>query len=116
MNFADAMKAHSDWKMKLSVYLAKPDGSIKAADVAVDNKCALGQWIHGEGKKHAALPEFALLKKEHARFHVAAADVVRKADSGQDTSQEIALGGNSAFAAASSAVVGAILTMKAKAG
>jgi hypothetical protein len=51
MDFDEAIKAHSAWKFKLSGYLRKPDGSIKSADVVVDNKCALGQWIYGEGQK-----------------------------------------------------------------
>jgi hypothetical protein len=33
MDYAEAIKAHSDWKMKLKVYLAKPDHSLKVAEV-----------------------------------------------------------------------------------
>jgi Chemoreceptor zinc-binding domain len=116
MNFDEAIKAHSSWKMKLSAYLRKPDGSLKAADVEVDNKCDLGKWIHGEGAKHSTLAEFGALKTEHAKFHKAAADVVKKADSGQSVSEDIAIGGSSPFAQASSAVVTAIMTMKKKIG
>lgn len=112
MNFDEAIGAHSAWKVKLSMYLAKPDGSIKAAEVEKDNACKLGIWIHGEGSQHAALPEFTSLKSEHARFHKAAAAVVRKADSGQKVSEDIALGGDSDFSAASSAVVRAIMNLR----
>lgn len=115
MNFDEAIKAHSDWKMKLSAYLRKPDGSVKPEVVGVDNKCALGQWIYGEGAKHSALPEFTTLKTEHARFHKACSEVVKKADSGQNTSEETALGGKSEFAMASMKVVSAIMAMKMKA-
>lgn len=115
MNFDEAIAAHGAWKMKLSAYLKKPDGSIKAADIQVDNKCILGQWIHGDGAKHKALPEYEVLKKEHARFHKAAAEVVKKADSGQSTAEETALGAKSEFGAASVAVVTAIMAMKKKA-
>jgi hypothetical protein len=115
MNFDEAVSAHSAWKMKLAMYLRKPDGSIKATDVAADNKCVLGQWIYGDGKKFAALPEFAALKSAHTKFHTCAADVVRKADSGQNVSEEIALGGASEFSRNSSDVVKAIIGMKSKA-
>lgn len=115
MDFDEAIKAHSVWKMKLAAYLQKPDGSLKASEIEVDNKCALGQWIHGEGKKWQAIPEYAALKADHARFHRAAAEVVRKADSGQNTSEDIALGGKSEFAQASTAVVTAIMTLRKKA-
>ena len=114
MNFDDAIKAHSAWKMKLAGYLRNPDGSIKASDVQMDNRCDLGKWIYGEGAKFASIPEHATLKKEHSRFHRAAAEVVKKADSGQSVSEEIALGGKSEFSGASSAVVSAIMTMKTK--
>ena len=86
MDFDEAIRAHSAWKLKLSAYLRNPDGSLKASEIQADNKCALGQWIYGEGAKHSSHAEFTTLKAEHQRFHKAAAQVVQKADSGQDTS------------------------------
>lgn len=115
MNFDDAIKAHAAWKLKLSGYLSKPDGSIKATEVELDNRCDLGKWIYGDGKKHASLAEYSTLKSEHAVFHKAAAEVVRKADAGQNTSEEVALGGASPFSKASQAVVAAIMAIKSKA-
>lgn len=116
MNFDDAIKAHSDWKNKLARYIQHPDHSLKAAEAGVDNKCTLGQWIYGEGSKHASMPEFTKLKSEHQRFHKAAAAVISKADSGANENQEVALGGKSEFSTASANVVTAIMAMKAKAG
>lgn len=115
MDFDEAIKAHGAWKLKLSGYLKSPDGSLKAGDIQVDNKCALGQWIYGEGTKWSALPEFAALKSEHQKFHRAAAAVVQKADTGASVSEDIALGAKSDFASASSAVVSAIMAMRRKA-
>ncbi len=115
MDFDEAIKAHSAWKLKLSGYLRKPDGSIKAADVQVDNKCPLGQWIYGDGKKFSTMQEYDKLRTEHAHFHKAAADVVTKADAGQNITEDIALGTGSAFSKASTAVVSAIMEMKRKA-
>lgn len=115
MNFDEAIQAHSAWKMKLSNYLRKPDGSLKPAEIQLDNKCALGQWIYGEGVKWSSLSEYSVLKSEHSRFHKAAAEVVKKADSGVDTSEETALGSKSEFALASGAVVAAIMAIRRKA-
>ena len=115
MDFDSAIKAHSDWKIKLATYLKKPDGSLKAADVQLDNKCPLGQWIYGEGGKWSSLAEYSVLKTEHAKFHKCASEVIKKADSGQNTSEEVALGAKSEFATASSNVVMAIMKMKSKA-
>jgi hypothetical protein len=115
MDFEQAIAAHSAWKAKLREYLTKKDGSLSSAEVSADNKCALGQWIHGEGIRYSKLPEYSILKKEHARFHKAAAGIVLKADSGQSVSEEVTLGSRSAFTTASSAVVMAIIAMKKQA-
>ena len=110
----DAIKVHSDWKLKLKAYLSKPDGSLMPAQLGVDNACKLGQWLHGEGKKHSALPEYSALVAEHARFHKAAAGVIEKANSGQDVSEETALGANSEFATASRKLVNAVQAAQKK--
>jgi Chemoreceptor zinc-binding domain len=114
MNFDEAIAAHSQWKTKLASYVSKPDHSLSASDVGTDNKCALGKWLHAEGKKYSGLPEFPKLVTDHARFHQAASNVIRKADSGQRVTEDIALGAHSEFANASSAVVLALMAMKAK--
>lgn len=112
MNFDDAIMAHTQWKMKLAIYVSNPDRSLHASDVAADNKCQLGQWLHGEGQKYSALPEFSKLVSDHAHFHKAASAIIRKADSGQHVTEEIALGAHSEFASASTAVVQALMAMK----
>lgn len=115
MNFSEAIAVHSQWKTKLSSYLAHPDHSLNPREVALSDKCALGQWIAGEGHKYAKLPEFAKLTEEHARFHKAAADIIIKADRGQNVSGEVALGAHSEFGDASTGVVKAIMEMERKA-
>jgi len=115
MDFDGALLAHGAWKRKLKAYLEKPDCSLKAAEVAVDNKCELGAWIAGEGRKYAAFPTFKTLTAEHARFHKAAAALVERANHGENVDAEVALGASSEFAKATSAVVSAIVEMKKKA-
>jgi hypothetical protein len=115
MNFDEAITAHSQWKSKLSSYIAHPDNGLTAAAVSQDNQCPLGKWIVGEGAKFSNLPEYSTLKTEHTRFHKAAGDVIRKASGGQNVSAEVALGAHSEFGNASNAVVSAIMAMKAKA-
>lgn len=114
MDFDGAIKAHSDWKLKLSRYLRNADGSLKAADIRPDNRCPLGQWIHGDGAAFAREPDFAVLKDAHAKFHVAAAEIVQKADAKQDVAEEIALGAASPFGTASMTVVSSLLKLKLK--
>ena len=112
MTFDDAVNSHSEWKRKLHAYVSKPDGSMNADEVGSNHKCKLGRWIRGEGRKYAGFPEFAKLIVEHTRFHKAAADIVRRADRGQDVSFEFAVGAGSEFSLASSAVVLVIMDLK----
>ena len=81
----------------------------------MDNRCDLGKWISGEGMKYASMEEYKTLKAEHARFHKAAAEVVRRADAGEKVSEETALGSKTDFSKASVAVVRAIAGMREKA-
>jgi methyl-accepting chemotaxis protein len=112
MDLDQLIAAHHAWKQKLAAYLSKRDGSLNPVDVSSDKQCQLGQWIYGKGMKHSKLPAYSTLKSEHARFHVAAAEVVRRAHSGQPVNEQIALGAQSEFAKASSALVFAILDLR----
>jgi hypothetical protein len=115
MNYNQWINSHFLWKFKLAAYIAQPDRRLDAEAIAADNRCALGEWIHGEGKKFAGTPEFARLVEEHARFHAAASEIVRQADAGQAVSDERALGANSEYAAASNAVVLSLMKLKSAA-
>lgn len=112
MNFDEAIRAHSDWKMKLKRYLANPDRSINASELAKDNVCPLGCWLHGEGKKFQNIDVFPQLLDEHKKFHQEAADIVIRKDKGENVQADIALAGNSPFATHSMNVVSLLMKMK----
>lgn len=114
MDFDAAIMSHGEWKIKLMKYLKKPDGSLLASDIRQDNLCILGKWIYGEGQKFSHLPEYQILKTQHAEFHKAAADVVEKADKGGDTSEDVSLGSSSKFSYISKDVMRSLMGMKAK--
>ncbi|HVT96345.1 MAG TPA: CZB domain-containing protein, partial [Acidobacteriaceae bacterium] len=113
MNFDRAVEAHAKWKQKLAAYIAKPDRSLNADETGRDDGCELGQWLHGKGRRFADRPEFAQLIRDHAEFHAAAGEIIRGADAGRITGQEIALGGRSRYAQVSTAVVGSLMKIKA---
>ena len=114
MDFDQAIAAHSSWKQKLRKYIANPDRSLLADDVEMDNRCDLGKWIAAEKMNYGSLPELEKLRSEHVRFHLAAAAIIRRADSGQNVTEEVALGSKSDYSYASSAVVRAIMAFKSK--
>ena len=84
MNFDEAITAHSQWKIRLQGVIAG-DGreTLDPQVVGLDNKCPLGQWIHGDAKQHAALAEYAELVREHAAMHQCAAKVLRMVEAGK---------------------------------
>lgn len=112
MDFDGAIRAHAEWKLKLSVYISSPDKSLDVNTVARDDVCPLGQWIKEETHARAGDSSYLALRDNHAAFHKAAAEVIRHADSGQDVHAEIALGAGSPYAKASQAVVASCMTMK----
>lgn len=114
MNFDEAIKAHSDWKMKLNRYIANPDKSIDIQTLSKDNACALGQWLYGEGKAYNKLPEYNELLQEHAKFHKAAGDIVRRCDHGEEVKAELSLGAHSPFSEHSTRVVSLLMHLKKK--
>jgi len=112
LDFDDAILAHSQWKLKLALYVSRPDRSLSPSEVAADNNCQLGQWLMGEGLKYSELPEHTKLVSDHAHFHRAAAEVVKKADSGKSVEEEIAPRAPSEFASASTAIVQSLMAMR----
>lgn len=112
LSFEDAVHLHSEWKRKLHEYARNPDDSLNVAEVAANDRCKLGKWIRGEGRKYSDYPEFARLAAEHTRLHTSAAEIVRRANCGEDVSGDFALGVGSEFSLASSAVVLALMDMK----
>jgi hypothetical protein len=105
MKIDDAIHAHAHWKTLLMAYLKIPDRLFNVIEIEADNRCALGKWLHGEATKKVPPEDLAALKAAHARFHRAAADVIRKVDAGLVSDPDKLLGLSSEFGKASLAVV-----------
>ena len=114
LDFDAAIAAHVIWKDRLTCYLQSSDRTLDPIEVAKDCKCDLGRWIYGKGMVLAPWPEYRDLKTHHARFHLAAASVVARANAGHAMTIETALDADSHYARASASVIAAILAMKHK--
>ena len=70
------INAHLQWISKLTASIY--GGQIPDRDTAsVDNVCALGKWIHGEGNQlHGNVKGFAELREKHRQFHLAVGQVI----------------------------------------
>lgn len=116
MNFEDAITAHSQWKIRLQGVLNGSNKEVLDPQVVgLDNKCALGQWIHGEAKQqYGALPEYVALVKQHAAFHQHAAAVLRMALQGQADQARACLETSGSFTEASIRTITAIRQLRRK--
>jgi methyl-accepting chemotaxis protein len=85
VDYDAVIKAHQDWKKKQRLASNDPSEATKLdpAVICLDDKCALGQWIHGAGQTCCGShPDFTHLKGKHAEFHRCASEVAEKARSG----------------------------------
>jgi len=111
-DFDDAIAVHAAWKHKFSEYLANWDGALNLVDIGDNEKCQLGRWIQSRASTDDKYPEYERLKKAHARFHRAAAEIAQRASHGQTVGAELVFGSASQFTKTSSEVIQAIVALR----
>jgi hypothetical protein len=88
-----AIEAHIAWKTRLEAQIRGDAGEkLEVGVVAADSNCALGKWIHGDGKKEfGQMPEFEQLRAVHAEFHLCAGSILSDAHNGDKDSAAASL-------------------------
>ena len=77
MDWMEVIGAHVMWKQRLIGLLAgKNTEALDPAAIRLDNRCALGKWIYGDGASMSQLPKYDEVRELHAQFHQFAADIV----------------------------------------
>ena len=115
MNLDNAIAAHAEWKTKFRSAIQKKE-QLDAASIALDNKCPLGQWLHGEAKaKYAGLKSHGVCLAKHAEFHKCAGQVAGTINAGKYAEAEAMIEGGTPFSTASSAVGVAIIGLRKEA-
>jgi hypothetical protein len=114
MNFDEAIRAHTDWRIKLLGSTRNPSSAdLDAVAISKDNVCELGKWIYGEGKTYVARPEFKEPITAHAEFHKAAGNVVTLVKANQRQQAEQMLNDrHSPYGQASSKVMTLLMKMR----
>ncbi|WP_247664197.1 methyl-accepting chemotaxis protein [Ideonella alba] len=113
-DFDKAIDAHRQWKVKLRKAIAD-HSQLDADTICRDDRCPLGQWIHGPGgRQWGSRPTFADLLAKHAEFHQVAGGVAKQINQGRYAEAERLIGSGSAFAQVSTEV--ATILTKAKRG
>jgi methyl-accepting chemotaxis protein len=86
MDWMKIVNAHLSWKKRLRAYVENnSEERLDAAAESVDNQCALGKWIYGEGQQFKDLPDFETVRLQHAEFHQQAGEIVRLVHSADKT-------------------------------
>jgi methyl-accepting chemotaxis protein len=113
LNFGTAIEAHRQWKMRLQAVIeSRSREKLDPMVVCRDDRCDLGDWIHGEGgRQFGAEPQFADLRRKHAYFHVCAGRILSLAQSGQTDLAMAEMSPGGEFARASWEVVGDLASM-----
>jgi chemoreceptor zinc-binding protein len=79
-----AISAHAKWKSRLKTAIASGNCDIDVATAARDNVCDFGRWLHtGVSLAQKQAPQYAACVELHARFHRAAAEVLKLAIAGK---------------------------------
>jgi methyl-accepting chemotaxis protein len=103
-DFNQAIEAHRNWKVRLRQAIAE-QGQLDADTICRDDRCPLGQWIHGAGgRRWGSRPTFVELVDRHAEFHRVAAAVARQINQGHYGEAERLIGSGSSFAQVSTEV------------
>ncbi len=111
MNFDEAIKAHTYWKVMLK-WLINGQRPIDADIVALDGVCELGKWIAGDGQAYAGVPGFEVFVRQHTAFHEVAGEVARLVESGHRAQADAMMAPEGKFTLASEKTIAAIRALK----
>ncbi|MFO1340277.1 MAG: methyl-accepting chemotaxis protein, partial [Burkholderiaceae bacterium] len=111
-DFDQAVEAHRAWKVKLRSAISQKQ-QLDADTICRDDRCPLGQWLHGAGaRRWSTQPSFVSLVEHHADFHRAAGEVAVLVNRGAYGQAEQMLASGSRFSAVSNETVTQILRVK----
>ena len=103
-DFDQAIDAHRQWKVRLRQAIAER-ATLDAATICLDDRCPLGQWLHGSGgRQWGGRPGFVALLEKHAEFHQVAGGVAKRINAGAMDEAERLIGSGSRFAQVSTEV------------
>ena len=112
---ARAVDAHREWTARLDVCVSTGHCDADESYVERDDACALGRWLHTMPAEARADGHYLAVVAMHARFHRAAAGVVRLVHAGRVADARAAMGPEGEYASASGELVGLLEDWRAAA-
>jgi methyl-accepting chemotaxis protein len=91
VDFNDLRTKHAQWRIRLNKFLTGQE-TLTVEQAGTHRDCALGKWIHSEGRaRFGDLKEMLDLAKLHRDMHDAVLATIRAKDAGNDTAAAASL-------------------------
>ena len=110
-----AIAAHAKWKFRLREAIRTGQSEWKVENIRPDDQCEFGTWLNTLPLSDRMMNEWREVKTLHAKFHVAAADVLESAIAGRKSEAATAMAPGGTFADVSMRLVRIITDWKKKA-
>ncbi len=107
-----AIAAHAKWKFRLREAIKTGQSEWTVEKVRPDDLCEFGKWLNSLPMNDRMMNEWGEVKTLHARFHVAAADVLALALAGRKSEADTAMAPGGTFADVSTKLVRIITDWK----
>lgn len=112
LDFDKVIGAHAQWKTKFRAAISRKE-QLNAADIARDDLCELGRWIHScDSAKSGGIGLFSALMADHKQFHRCAGDVAHVINQQNYSKAEEMIAPKSKFSDASNVVIATLGRMK----
>jgi hypothetical protein len=110
-----AIAAHAKWKFRLREAIRTGQSEWTVDKVRPDDLCDFGKWLNSLPLADRMAKEWKEARTLHARFHIAAADVLDSALAGRKSEAESAMAPGGPFADVSTKLVRLLTDWKKKA-
>jgi len=110
-----AIAAHAKWKFRLREAIRTGESEWTVEKVRPDDQCEFGKWLNALPLAERMMKEWREVKDLHAKFHLAAADVLDSALAGRKSEASTAMAPGGTFADVSTKLVKIISDWKKKA-
>lgn len=115
MDFDKAIKAHIQWKQKLTRCITESECEFDEKIVCKDDVCDLGKWLYQQTAEQLVKdPIFIEIMDKHKRFHQIAGNIIERSKRDEKMDSEIELGSDSDYGKISNRLIALLMRMRVK--
>lgn len=115
MDFDKAIKAHIQWKQKLTICITESECDFEEKEVCKDNICDLGKWLYQQTSDQLIKdPIFIEIMEKHKRFHQIAGGIIERSKRNEKMDVDVELGSESEYGKISNRLIALLMRMRVK--